>query len=163
MGSSSQSVALFKARTAEKLLIPHGMQFEKCPLRYPHQDSNLGLSLRRAALYPLSYGGFHLPIIITRPFPVREAFPRCHNFGMRAPSCYNVAALILCTGRHFWRTSSVSNPLTFQDMILRLHEFWSAQNCIIWQPYNIQVGAGTMNPATFLRVLGPEPWERRLR
>lgn len=49
-------------------------------------------------------------------------------------------------------------PLSFQDVILRLHEFWSKHNCIIWQPYNIQVGAGTMNPATFLRVLGPEPW-----
>ncbi len=43
-------------------------------------------------------------------------------------------------------------------MILRLLEYWQAQNCLIWQPYNVQVGAGTMNPATILRVLGPEPW-----
>ncbi len=41
---------------------------------------------------------------------------------------------------------------------MRLQKFWADYGCIIWQPYNIQVGAGTMNPATTLRVLGPEPW-----
>ncbi len=49
-------------------------------------------------------------------------------------------------------------PLSFQQIILKLHEFWAAQGCVLWQPYNIQVGAGTGNPATLLRVLGPEPW-----
>jgi glycyl-tRNA synthetase len=48
--------------------------------------------------------------------------------------------------------------LTFQDVVSRLIDFWKEQNCLIWHPYNIQVGAGTMNPATALRVLGPEPW-----
>jgi len=48
--------------------------------------------------------------------------------------------------------------LTFQDLILKLQMFWAAQGCLIWQPYNQVVGAGTMNPATYLRVLGPEPW-----
>ncbi len=43
-------------------------------------------------------------------------------------------------------------------MILRLLDYWQAHDCLIWQPYNVQVGAGTMNPATVLRVLGPEPW-----
>ncbi|MDP7167792.1 MAG: glycine--tRNA ligase subunit alpha [Nitrospinota bacterium] len=47
---------------------------------------------------------------------------------------------------------------TFQDVILRLQEFWAAKGCVIQQPYDIEVGAGTMNPATFLRALGPEPW-----
>lgn len=47
---------------------------------------------------------------------------------------------------------------TFQDAILKLHNFWSDYGCLIWQPYNVQVGAGTNNPATLLRVLGPEPW-----
>lgn len=47
---------------------------------------------------------------------------------------------------------------TFQSIILSLQEFWAAKGCLIWQPYYTQVGAGTMNPATFLRVLGPEPW-----
>ncbi|MBI3158706.1 MAG: glycine--tRNA ligase subunit beta [Chloroflexi bacterium] len=49
-------------------------------------------------------------------------------------------------------------PLNFQDMIAALHDYWAAQGCLIWQPYYQQVGAGTYNPATFLRVLGPEPW-----
>ena len=48
--------------------------------------------------------------------------------------------------------------LTFQDIIRRLQDFWTEQGCILWQPYDIETGAGTMNPATFLRVLGPEPW-----
>ncbi|MBI5025662.1 MAG: glycine--tRNA ligase subunit alpha [Nitrospirae bacterium] len=46
----------------------------------------------------------------------------------------------------------------FQDLILKLHGFWSQKGCIIHQPYDIEVGAGTFNPATFFRVLGPEPW-----
>jgi glycyl-tRNA synthetase alpha subunit len=41
---------------------------------------------------------------------------------------------------------------------MRLHEFWADQGCVIWQPHNSQVGAGTSNPATVLRALGPEPW-----
>ncbi len=48
--------------------------------------------------------------------------------------------------------------LTMQQVILRLHEYWAAHGCTIWQPYSEKVGAGTMNPATVLRVLGPEPW-----
>lgn len=46
----------------------------------------------------------------------------------------------------------------FQDVILKLQEFWAKNGCIIYQPYDIEVGAGTFNPATFLRCLGPEPW-----
>ena len=52
----------------------------------------------------------------------------------------------------------MSDKLTFQDIILRFLDFWKEQGCLVWQPYNVQVGAGTMNPATALRVLGPEPW-----
>ena len=48
--------------------------------------------------------------------------------------------------------------LDFQSIIMKLQQFWADQGCLIWQPYYSQVGAGTMNPATFLRVLGPEPW-----
>lgn len=51
-----------------------------------------------------------------------------------------------------------AKPLSLQEVILRLHEFWAGQGCVIWQPYNIQLGAGTNNPATLLHVLGPEPW-----
>lgn len=52
----------------------------------------------------------------------------------------------------------MSEALSFQDIIVRLLGYWKEQGCLIQQPYNIQVGAGTMNPATVLRVLGPEPW-----
>ena len=52
----------------------------------------------------------------------------------------------------------MGKPLTFQEAIIRLNQFWADHGCLIWQPYNVQVGAGTMNPATVLRVLGPEPW-----
>ncbi len=48
--------------------------------------------------------------------------------------------------------------LNFQQIILTLQQFWAEQNCIIVQPYDIEKGAGTMNPMTFLRSLGPEPW-----
>lgn len=48
--------------------------------------------------------------------------------------------------------------LGFQQIILRLLNYWQEQGCLVQQPYNVQVGAGTMNPATVLRVLGPEPW-----
>ncbi len=48
--------------------------------------------------------------------------------------------------------------MTFQELILALESFWAKQGCVIQQPYDVEVGAGTSNPATFLRVLGPEPW-----
>ena len=49
--------------------------------------------------------------------------------------------------------------MTFQELIFSLQRYWSEKGCIIQQPYDIEVGAGTFNPATFLRVLGPEPWK----
>ena len=48
--------------------------------------------------------------------------------------------------------------MTFQELIRRLNDYWSAQGCAILQPYDVEVGAGTMHPATTLRVLGPEAW-----
>jgi len=48
--------------------------------------------------------------------------------------------------------------VTFQDLILALQNYWAKQGCIIQQPYDVEKGAGTFNPATFLRSLGPEPW-----
>jgi glycyl-tRNA synthetase len=54
--------------------------------------------------------------------------------------------------------SLITMPLNFQQVILTLQQFWAERGSIVWQPYYTQVGAGTMNPATFLRVLGPEPW-----
>ena len=48
--------------------------------------------------------------------------------------------------------------MTFQEIILNLQKFWAEQGCILEQPYDMEKGAGTMNPATFLRAIGPEPW-----
>jgi glycyl-tRNA synthetase alpha chain len=48
--------------------------------------------------------------------------------------------------------------MTFQDVILGLERYWASRKCVIEQPYDVEVGAGTMHPATFLRALGPEPW-----
>ena len=49
--------------------------------------------------------------------------------------------------------------MTFQEIILALEKFWADYGCVIQQPYDVEVGAGTFNPATFLRCLGPEPWQ----
>jgi glycyl-tRNA synthetase alpha chain len=56
-------------------------------------------------------------------------------------------------------TSAHSNPLTFQELILRLQAFWAERGCVLQQPYDVEVGAGTMAPETFLRVLGPKPYK----
>ena len=46
----------------------------------------------------------------------------------------------------------------YQDMIRALESYWAERGCVLWQPYHTELGAGTMNPATFLRCLGPKPW-----
>ena len=48
--------------------------------------------------------------------------------------------------------------MTFQELILALSRFWAERGCLVVQPYNSEVGAGTFNPNTFLRAIGPEPW-----
>jgi len=53
---------------------------------------------------------------------------------------------------------SNAKPLSFQNLILTLHDYWSRQGCVILQPYDVEVGAGTLHPATVLRALGPKPW-----
>ena len=53
----------------------------------------------------------------------------------------------------------MEQTMTFQELVLALENFWAKHGCVIQQPYDIEVGAGTSNPATFLRVLGPEPWK----
>jgi glycyl-tRNA synthetase alpha chain len=52
-----------------------------------------------------------------------------------------------------------ANPLTFQELILRLQTFWAERGCVLQQPHDVEVGAGTMAPETFLRVLGPNPYK----
>lgn len=48
--------------------------------------------------------------------------------------------------------------MNFQEIIMTLQKFWAKKGCLIWQPYDLEKGAGTFNPATFLRSLGPQPW-----
>ncbi len=52
----------------------------------------------------------------------------------------------------------MTTPTTFQDIILKLQQFWAEKGCVILQPLDMEVGAGTFHPATFLRAIGPEPW-----
>ena len=52
----------------------------------------------------------------------------------------------------------MTEKLSFQDLILKLHAFWARQGCVILQPYDVEMGAGTFHPATTLRALGPKPW-----
>lgn len=54
--------------------------------------------------------------------------------------------------------NAVKTPKTFQDIILTLQQYWAAQGCLILQPLDMEVGAGTFHPGTFLRAIGPEPW-----
>ncbi len=54
---------------------------------------------------------------------------------------------------------SLPSSLTFQELILRLQTFWAERGCVLQQPYDVEVGAGTMAPETFLRVLGPKPYK----
>jgi glycyl-tRNA synthetase alpha chain len=56
-------------------------------------------------------------------------------------------------------TQTSPNPLTFQELILRLQTFWAERGCVLQQSYDVEVGAGTMAPETFLRVLGPKPYK----
>ena len=51
-----------------------------------------------------------------------------------------------------------ASPGSFQELIFRLQTFWSERGCVIAQPYDMEMGAGTFHPATFLRAIGPEPW-----
>ena len=53
---------------------------------------------------------------------------------------------------------AADRPPSFQDLILRLQRYWAERGCVILQPYDVEVGAGTFHPATTLRALGPEPW-----
>ncbi len=56
------------------------------------------------------------------------------------------------------KTADKSPPQTFQDLIVTLQQYWAGEGCVLLQPYDIEVGAGTFHTATFLRALGPEPW-----
>jgi len=56
------------------------------------------------------------------------------------------------------KTPKTQSPRNFQDLILALQRYWAGQGCVLLQPYDMEVGAGTFHTATFLRSIGPEPW-----
>ena len=56
------------------------------------------------------------------------------------------------------RSRTATRPRTFQDLIFALQTYWAEQGCVLVQPYDMEVGAGTFHTATFLRAVGPEPW-----
>ena len=56
-------------------------------------------------------------------------------------------------------TTNLDPTRSFQGLILTLQRFWAAKGCVILQPYDMEVGAGTFHPATTLRALGPKPWK----
>ena len=71
-------------------------------------------------------------------------------------AAYRIAFHLL----RFYRPSFTERgfKMTFQELIFALNKFWAGRGCVIQQPYDLEVGAGTFNPSTFLRVLGPEPY-----
>ena len=60
--------------------------------------------------------------------------------------------------KHVHPAATLNPARSFQDLILTLQHFWAEQGCVILQPYDMEVGAGTFHPATTLRSLGPKPW-----
>jgi glycyl-tRNA synthetase alpha chain len=77
--------------------------------------------------------------------------------GQRAPGVAILAAVV-ARPRDMMAKARPPSPRTFQDLIFALQKYWSEQGCIILQPYDMEMGAGTFHTATFLRAVGPEPW-----
>ena len=65
---------------------------------------------------------------------------------------------IVCAATEGCRKHAAEPKGSFQDLILTLHQYWGAKGCVILQPYDMEVGAGTFHPATTLRSVGPKPW-----
>src|SRR5205085_3408073 len=80
----------------------------------------------------------------------------------RLAHCFTFRLLARCgRARRPAQTRPVESAgfmLSFQQLILRLNEFWDRQGCVLLQPYDMEMGAGTFHTATFLRAVGPEPW-----
>lgn len=81
--------------------------------------------------------------------------PRASKFGTRPWLCHGTVFYFRTKLLALWEVVAAVN---FQEMIMALEQFWADYGCVIFAPYDVEVGAGTMNPATFFRSLGPEPW-----
>ncbi|KAJ1692808.1 hypothetical protein LUZ63_009506 [Rhynchospora breviuscula] len=96
-----------------------------------------------------------------RAYTPRRRFARAagDGGGATSPSSSSVGASgISPKEKNLEESAKGSSALTFQQAIQRLQEYWASVGCAVMQCSNTEVGAGTMNPLTFLRVLGPEPW-----
>src|SRR5271165_445163 len=97
----------------------------------------------------------------TRPRRRRRSMPRtwwpARSAAPMSPRAHRAAAGPIARGRAD-QVPLRGEALSFQSLILDLQRFWAEQGCVILQPYDIEVGAGTFHPATALRALGPEPW-----
>ncbi len=69
-----------------------------------------------------------------------------------------VALTVYCRALMTVKNNVPDTPRTFQGLIMALQQYWGAQGCALLQPFDMEVGAGTFHPATFLRAVGPEPW-----
>lgn len=78
---------------------------------------------------------------------------------MRSPPAFSYTLrLFVAAERVFFVSQSKPTARTFQDLILALQQYWAEQGCVVLQPYDMEVGAGTFHTATFLRAIGPETW-----
>src|SRR3954451_21621528 len=98
--------------------------------------------------------GGYVPAAAPAPWLPRALQAACRL----PPTVLNGAPLPAMRDRSAARMTMNRPVPSFQDIILRLHGFWSRQGCVILQPYDIEMGAGTFHPATTLRALGPKPW-----
>ena len=106
-------------------------------------------------------------MVVERRTPNVECKTLSLGFFVRRSSLVVKRGFNLCVLRFFVRRSSLvvkrgfkaRFQLNFQELILSLQKYWAEYGCILGQPYDIEVGAGTFNPHTFLRALGPEPWK----
>src|ERR1700740_2990779 len=84
-----------------------------------------------------------------------------HQNGAYLASCMGPGKPLYCPASAGYlqnQTMASKKPATFQELILSLQAYWSAQGCVLMQPYDMEMGAGTFHPSTFLRAIGPEPW-----
>ena len=77
---------------------------------------------------------------------------------MRTPRAKSYILRAFPPGRPTMSKDKAAAILSFQDLILKLQQYWAERGCVVMQPYDKEMGAGTFHPATFLRAIGPEPW-----
>src|SRR5207248_4306307 len=101
---------------------------------------------------------FHLGQTCARAFLVRVQASRGRRRARGGPSRGVRRILARSLGSESLSMKIGRAPRTFQELIFTLQRYWSEQGCVILQPYDMEVGAGTFHTATFLRAVGPEPW-----